>query len=289
MIVGNKKNRELLESILKSDRCHQSFLFYGPEKIGKHVIAQTFARALTNKNNSVNWSENKNIDSDVYTVEPEIKKKKNRKIIQDISVNTIVNATHDMALAPNKKAKVLIINDAHRMTIAAQNALLKTLEEPRDKRYIILVTHKVNGLLDTLHSRCFSLLFNIVRENEIKDMYSNNKYIEDAYGRPGFLVQMHNDAEFRDIILYARLQLQQFVKKPTYERLELANELAKKDDAYIQFFLNVWIYRIWRAAHKTKKFQLLKIADEIETVLNKLQTTNVNKQLILEDLLINIM
>lgn len=50
--------------------------------------------------------------------------------------------------------KVLIIPAADRMTEAASNALLKTLEEPTDNTYLVLLTHRVTGLLPTILSRC---------------------------------------------------------------------------------------------------------------------------------------
>ena len=70
--------------------------------------------------------------------------------------------------------------------------------------------------------------------------------------------------------------------------MDLALELSKKDDVYLKIFFQVWIYRIRIAAYKTKKFQLIKVAGRVEDSLNKMNSTNVNKQLMLEDLLINI-
>ncbi|MCV2884270.1 DNA polymerase III subunit delta' [Aestuariibacter sp. AA17] len=51
-------------------------------------------------------------------------------------------------------AKVMVMYDAHSMTESAANALLKTLEEPTDNTYLILLTEKVNSLLPTIASRC---------------------------------------------------------------------------------------------------------------------------------------
>jgi DNA polymerase III delta prime subunit len=174
------------------------------------------------------------------------------------------------------------------MTIEAQNALLKTLEEPRNNRYIILITHSVNDLLRTIQSRCFTLHFGSVNKNELCKVYGESEYINDVNGCPGFLHKIYHDDEFRKIIECARSELQILAKRNLHERLKLALELSKKDDVYLQAFFQVWIYRIWTAAHKTKKFQLIKVADKIEKTLNKMNSTNVNKQLVLEDLLIKI-
>ncbi|MEN8252669.1 MAG: AAA family ATPase [Patescibacteria group bacterium] len=288
MIVGHETNRDLLGKIIKGDKCHHSFLFFGPEKVGKFTIARSFARDIVEGSQAMTWTRDTKMDSDIHIVEPEVIEKKGRKIFRDISVDVITSATCSMALAPDKCAKVLIVNDAHRLTLTAQNALLKTLEEPRQNRYIILVTHDSSRLLDTIHSRCFEMMFGVVGDYDMKLMYETEKYMEDVFGRPGFLHDMHSDGIFRDTVSYAYTQLQNLAKKKTHERIELAKELSKKDDEYLQIFLDVWVWRIWAAAHKTQKFQLLKFADKVEDALTRMRTTNVNKQLILEDLLINI-
>jgi DNA polymerase-3 subunit delta' len=287
-IIGHKKNIKLLQKAFKGTGLHHSFLFEGPENIGKQVVAKALADGVVNGDKMSELQLCERIDSDVYIVTPEKKEKKKKIVIRDISIDAIIDAIHSMALAPDKSAKVLIIDDAHRMTFAAQNALLKTLEEPKDNRYVILVTHSANQLLQTIRSRCFVVQFSTVDESEINEMYGETEYLDDMSGRPGFLYQIHNDDEFRNTVEQARHELQTLAQKKVYERLDMALELSKKDDAYLQTFFQIWVYRIRAAAYKTKKFQLIKVADRVEDVLSKLSSTNVNKQLVLEDLLINI-
>ncbi len=286
-IIGHSVNLDLLSRTIDGDSVHHGFLFSGPEQIGKYTIARSFADNIVNNSQECAWDIYNRIDSDIYIIEPEQIVKKKKLTIRDIPVDAIIRATQSMALAPDKSAKVLIIDDAHRMTIAAQNALLKSLEEPRDNRYIILVTHNTDRLLQTIQSRCFNLPFDMVGIDELDGNY-DDEFLKDMGGRPGFLERVKSDDDFRDIVIYARKQLQELAQKKVYERLDLASELSKKDDEYLNIFLNVWIYRIWAAAHKTKKFQLVKVADKVEMVLNKMQLTNVNKQLALEDLLLHI-
>ncbi len=287
-IVGHSKNIKLLNSIVDGNAFHHSFLFWGPESVGKCTIAKTFANKLICENVEDAWDIYKHKDLDLYILKPEQIEKKKKLVIKNISVDNIREANYWLALAPEKQAKVLIVDDAHKMTVAAQNALLKTLEEPKEKRYIILVTNKSGKLLDTIQSRCLDVQFGNVDQEELKQISSSDEYLQDSYGKPGFLSKICKDDEFREIVDYAREQLQQLSQRKVHERLDLAKELSKKDDEYLNIFFQVWIYRIWTAAHKTKKFNLLKFADKVEDTLLKVQTVNVNKQLIFEDLLINI-
>ncbi|XLQ20481.1 MAG: AAA family ATPase [Candidatus Moraniibacteriota bacterium] len=284
-IIGHRKNLETLSKIINDRSIHNSFIFWGPESIGKFTIAKTFADNLACSTSK--WTISNNINGDVFVVEPERVEKKKKIVIRDISIDAIKEANKWAATAPIGDAKVLIINDAHRMTTSAQNALLKNLEEPREKRFIILVTNSSDALLATIKSRCFDLQFDIVGDAELTSKYENNEFLKDINGRPGFLSRIDNDEEFKEIVEFARESLQGFFQTSISERMKLADELSKKDDEYLNIFFQIWIYRIWAAAHKTKKFNLLKLSDKVEDVMNKMQNTNVNKKLILEDLFIN--
>lgn len=288
MIIGHDTQRELLGNIVRGAKMHHGFLFTGPESVGKKTIAQSFAKKLVYSDTGDAWDVFEGIDSDVHHVSPEMVEKKGKITIKDISIDQILQVKKALSLAADKDAKVLIIDDAHRMTISAQNALLKTLEEPFPNSYIVLVTHNPDRLLDTIRSRCFGVQFNTVSDDVLRKMFDSDEYVGDAQGKPGYLYHLHSDPLFRETVEYARTQLQGLFQKKLHERMSLAAELAKKDDQYIALFFAVWIYRIWGAAHKTKKYNLLKAAEKIEMLLQKLQKTNVNKQLVLEDLLIHI-
>ena len=65
----------------------------------------------------------------------------------------------DIVIKPHNKYKIYTINQANSMTIEAQNALLKTLEEPPEYAIIILITNNKEALLDTIKSRCEIIKF----------------------------------------------------------------------------------------------------------------------------------
>ena len=72
-----------------------------------------------------------------------------------IGINDIKSIHQKIFLKPiNSESKVIIIDDAHLLTIEAQNALLKVLEEPPDHTIIILSADKKDVFLPTIISRC---------------------------------------------------------------------------------------------------------------------------------------
>lgn len=93
---------------------------------------------------------------------------------ETISIDTIreLNTITQFTLQPNEYRYIVILA-AHLMTIAAQNALLKTLEEPPPQTYIILSTSKPNQLLPTIHSRCKTFFI----DTEFKDDTTTAKQV----------------------------------------------------------------------------------------------------------------
>lgn len=78
--------------------------------------------------------------------------------------------------------KVFIIEEAHLMNIAAQNALLKTLEEPAPNSFIILLTEQPDRLLPTIRSRCQRVSFGVIDQPQlISALQANGATESDAY------------------------------------------------------------------------------------------------------------
>src|SRR5687768_18500114 len=72
-----------------------------------------------------------------------------------ISVDQVRELAERLAMTSMRRgARVAIVTPAHSMTINAQNALLKTLEEPASGTLLVLVTSRPSAILPTLRSRC---------------------------------------------------------------------------------------------------------------------------------------
>ena len=166
-LLINKEVNENLESILKRKAFSNGYIFYGPEGIGKKQTAMKFIMEIFNKYSSNSNIEKKIIDKnhpDFLLIEPtyffkgnlinrsEAEPSKNNK--ETIRIEQIRNLKTFLGQKSIESGgKIVLIDDAHLMNEAASNCLLKTLEEPSNGIFILL-TSRLNLLLDTIISRC---------------------------------------------------------------------------------------------------------------------------------------
>ena len=162
-IIGNDKfKKERIHSVEINKTSH-SYLFIGTEGIGKKLIAEEFAKMLL----AVKDTEN---SPDFSIIEPDgnsIKIEQIREFQKKVSEKPIIS---------NKK--VYIINDSDKMTVEAQNCLLKTLEEPPEFVTIILIGSNENSFLSTIKSRCMILHFEKISDEQIQKYLQDNHQTE---------------------------------------------------------------------------------------------------------------
>lgn len=151
----------MLRSI-KSDHISHAYLFFGPTGVGKYTTALEMARALilsSDPQGEAYWREG--VHPDFKLIEKAEKKSM-------IGIEQVTNEIEPwLALKPYRaKRRVVIIKDAHLLSLPAANALLKTLEEPPQYAVIILVADE-NNLLETIISRCQVIKFDLLREEAL--------------------------------------------------------------------------------------------------------------------------
>lgn len=114
-------------------------LIVGPDGIGKSLIAKKFALKILGKNDDYNYVDIIHYKSDKTSFGVDDV----RKIIEEVSKKPYEG-----------DKKVIIIHEGNKLTGQAQNAMLKTIEEPPKGVYIILLSESLELLLDTIKSRC---------------------------------------------------------------------------------------------------------------------------------------
>lgn len=166
-IIGNEKNKKLLNQIIDTNNIAHSYMFIGKESIGKMLFAKDFAKAILCTNNlkqcdkcksCIEFNSSNNPDFEI--IEPDgnnIKIEQIRELIKKVYEKPIVSTR-----------KVYIINESNLMTKEAQNSLLKTLEEPPEYVTIILIASNESIFLPTIKSRCTKIIFNKLTNNELK-------------------------------------------------------------------------------------------------------------------------
>jgi len=165
-ILGHDNVKKQLKSDLEGAKVSHAYLFSGIEGIGKKTLAIEFAKTLLST---------EHLDACVdYKYIEKLPDKK--EIIVEQVRNKIVN---DVYVAPaTGNYKVYIVNDAHLLNAAAQNALLKTLEEPPKYVVIILVTNNEKALLTTVLSRVKKINFNKLSDKHIEVLLKEKHNLE---------------------------------------------------------------------------------------------------------------
>jgi len=165
-IIGNEHNKINLRNMLESNTISHSYIFSGQEGIGKILFAKEFAKAIlcTNQGNIVCNKCKSCLEFD-NSNHPDLTIKDKEESIKIEKIRELNKKVYEKPIVSNKK--VYIINNCHEMTVEAQNALLKTLEEPPSFVVFILVTHNEQELLTTIKSRCIKIMFNKLTNDEV--------------------------------------------------------------------------------------------------------------------------
>ena len=249
-ILGNDEIKESLINSVKNNKISHSYLFIGTEGIGKKLIAQEFAKMILciEENKYCNKCKsciefNTNNNPDFKIIEPDgnsIKIEQIRELQRKVSEKPIIS-----------KRKVYIINDSDKMTIEAQNCLLKTLEEPPEFITIILIGSNESLFLSTIKSRCMILHFNRISNDKILEYLDKNYNlkIDNELMIDAFQGSIGKAIDFKD-------------KKDTYKELEnIIYNLDKKDQ--------IDILNMSEIIYKTKE-EKDKILDYINIILIRL-------------------
>lgn len=142
-IIGQEFAKKYITNSLKKNKINHAYMFEGIDGIGKKKFAGELAKLLLNTENIESSPDYININVDGSSI----------KIAQIRKLQT------DIIIKPHKEYKIYIINESEKMTVEAQNALLKTLEEPPEYAIMILITSNKERLLDTIKSRCEIIKF----------------------------------------------------------------------------------------------------------------------------------
>lgn len=158
-IIGQKQVKEHFQSALQIGKISHAYILNGEAGSGRHMLADAFAKALLcdNKDNTDACDICKSCIQAESGSHPDIRYITHEKA--SISVDDIrEQLNNDIQIKPySSEYKVYIVSDANKMTEQAQNALLKTVEEPPSYAVILLLTDNVHALLPTIQSRCVIL------------------------------------------------------------------------------------------------------------------------------------
>lgn len=277
-IVGHEKIKEHLMNAIKLNKISHAYILNGEEGIGKKTIASVFAKAVQceeggvepcGKCHSCIQAESGN-QPDIIWVSHE----KPASIgVEDVRLQ--VNS--DILIKPySSRYKVYIIDEAQKMTVQAQNALLKTIEEPPSYGIIMLLTTNADSLLPTILSRCVTLNLKPLSNKEIEDYLMTKEKIPDyrarfaasfAQGRLGRAIDIatsENFNELKDNVLHLLKYIDEMELTEIIEAIKQAFVHKMNIEDYIDFMM-MW-YRDVLIYKSTNDANLVIFKDELKYI-----------------------
>ena len=288
-IFFDKEVDKCLKSIIKKKSYVNGYIFYGAEGVGKKQTAFQFIKEIFKQScpkGNIEEKISNNNHPDFLIIEPssllEAKRSKNSdpekttksgsEIIKIAQIRNIKNFLGQKSIDSEKK--IVLIIDAHLLNEAASNCLLKTLEEPSNGIFILL-TSKLNLLLDTIISRCQIVRFRSLSSKQIESILKNNldpsklnikfeDLINSANGSPGKL--------FKNIEIWNELsdEITNKLNSPIKNSLEIL-EICKLITEQLEVNEQIWLVNLiqiiwWR---KMKNIQLVRKLENLKSYLRK--------------------
>lgn len=180
-IIGQEQIKYQLSNSLETGKISHAYIINGEKSSGKEFIAKIFAATLQCEQHGKDpCGECHSCKQAMTDNQPDIIKVMHEKP-NVISVDDIrAQINNQMCIKPySSKYKIFLMNEAEKMNIQAQNALLKTLEEPPEYGIIILLTSNINALLPTILSRCVVLNMRPVSDSLVKKFLMEEMTIPD--------------------------------------------------------------------------------------------------------------
>lgn len=306
-IIGHDATVTRLAEALTSDRLPHGLIFAGPVGVGKRTTAQALAVAFLGGTDDIARRIAGGTHGDFHVVTRQLIRHhdsggKSKAI--DLSVKVIRPELVEPAnrASTEGQGKVFIVEEAQTMSTAAQNALLKTLEEPAGRTLIVLLTDQVNALLPTVRSRCQTFRFGELTADEtaavLKRQHVTAEAAQAAFavagGAPGRAMQFLDDGVVDN---HQALVSQLDAGEPVSDFLTAAADAAAKaelerdplgsKDAFTRGGYRLWLGLVARHyRHRLADRPTPDLCDRIDAVVrcDRYLSANVNVSLALRQL-----
>ena len=329
VVFEQVKAKEILTNIYKGKRVPHAFLFFGPEGVGKFFTALQFAKLInTSKDEYHQQVVLKKISSfqEPYiklvlplprgkgeNAEDSATEKLSKEIIDLINEETkskIENPYHRISIDNANTIKInsvreirkyittttdeisyrfILILDAHKMNETAQNALLKSLEEPPEGIVFIFITSDKEKLLPTIQSRCWQVNFEPLSFDSVAKILINNFTIEKelaekvakfSEGSPLTALDLINN-QFENI-LTRTISILRFSLAKKYHSAykELAEFLKNNSEQSINILarmIKTWLNDVIKNRHSIFNYYFSEYAETLSKFNTRFTNTDINK------------
>ena len=280
-IIGQEQIKEHLQNAISAKKISHAYIINGEKSSGKEFIARVFAMTLQcEKGGTEPCQECHSCKQALSDNQPDIIYVSHEKP-NTISVDDIrAQINNDIAIKPySSPYKIYIIPDAEMMTVQAQNALLKTIEEPPEYAVILLLTSNIDSLLPTIRSRCVRLDLKVVDDGLVKKYLMEHLQVPDyqaeidasyAQGSIGKAKEAATSQEFADMTANALKILKYANSMEVYELTEAIKTLTA-DKNNINDYLD--IFQFW-----FRDVLMFKATREIDNLVFKQEINFIREQ-----------
>jgi len=239
-VLGHEWAIELLTQHIRAGGVRHAYLFSGPDQVGKRTLALAFAMALTcpeAPSPGEACGRCRTCTSMRSEVHPDLSVIRLLQGESEIKIDQVRELQHQLALTPRQAGRrIALLVDVDLASDEAQNALLKTLEEPADKVVLLLTAGSTSRLFPTLVSRCEVLNLRPVQPESIeRALLADGETAENARllaalsgGRPGAARGMRADPEQLTERSAALDDLARLLSATRNERFAAAETWARK-------------------------------------------------------------
>ena len=319
-LLGHETVKESLGRAIACDRISNAYVFEGSQGVGKKLCAKLFSQALVCENNNACGSCPLCVQAHAGTLPDIITLTKDRDRASVGVDNVREQIISEVFLKPrNARRKIFIIEYGDELSAEAQNALLKTIEEPPAYAIIFLLTENADTLLPTIRSRCVMLKLRNIKDKLVKKYLMEELRIPDyqaeicaafAQGNIGRAIMLAKSEHFNEIKEEA-IQLMKYIDEmELHEIVSAIKEINKYKlevtdyfDIIMIWYRDVLLYKATKDVGGLVFSEHLKFIKEraakssyegIETILDSLEKAkarlkaNVNFDLVMELLLLTI-
>ena len=286
-IIGHQRQVQFLHHQVQEGNLAQVYLFVGPPFIGKFTLAQNLAQTLLQT------------EEEALHLHPDF-----LLIPQSegaISIETILELQRKISLKPVASSKkIVIIEEASRMTLEAQNAFLKTLEEPPPYLLFFLIAQR-ESLLPTILSRCQRLYFQPLARREI-EMAGFSPFL--AHLSQGQIGRLFLDPHLAEKWQSVLENLSALIEANLKDKIDYFRNRSEEDLFFLRAIFRALLYwqiqpdllsfypqeakeRLTGLARRLTLEQVTEMLDSLKEI-ESLAWTNVNQKLLLEGLALKI-
>lgn len=280
-VVGHRDIIQYIQDAVQQNKVSHAYILNGQRGSGKKMLAKLFAMTLQCESGepepcgecrSCIQAKNGN-QPDIITVKHE----KPASISVD-DVRTQMNG--DIMIKPySSPYKIYIVPEADLMTVQAQNAILKTIEEPPEYAVIFLLTENADSLLATIRSRCVMLKLRNIKDKLVKRHLMEQHQIPDyqadlcaafAQGNIGRAVMLAKSEHFNEIKEEA-IQLMKYIDEMELHEIVSAIKEINKYKLEVADYLDImtiW-YRDVLLYKATKDVEGLVFGDQLKFIKQK--------------------